>query len=118
MRSADEGPCRDRELAIIRGIARRQKALLARGDLAGVVALQTERQEVLERIQSLDDDGRGLDRRVVGEILETDRGIRLLLLTQLAEIQTKLQTVASLKKLIRSKRPSPTRPPNRVSERA
>jgi hypothetical protein len=97
-------------------IARGQKSLLDRGDFEAVLALQGRRQRLLAGIQSLDGRAAG-ERAAVSEILAVDRTLRLLLASELTDIQRKIQKIASLKRLLHARRPARGRPPRHLSRR-
>ena len=103
-------------LARILEIAREQRECLGRGDLDAVQALQARRQELLAGIQSLDNrDPSG--RETLSEILCLDRQMGCLLLSELVDIQYRIQTIASLRKLLRSRFRAERGPTKHLSRR-
>lgn len=106
---SDDRPPRDATEALesTLSLAREQRRLLSHGNLGGIERLQASRQQLLEHIQSLDAPTPA-QRRLMVEIGNVDREMRLLLASEFADIKGKLKTVTSLRSLIRSrKRPTP-----------
>jgi hypothetical protein len=104
-------------LAGILEIAREQRECLARGDLDAVQQLQARRQELSEGIQSLDSrehDARG----TLSQILRVDREIGCLLSLEMFDIKKKMKTIASLRRLLRSRSPAGRYPPRQLSRHA
>jgi hypothetical protein len=104
-------------LARILEIARRQRELLARGDLDAVQALQEERQRLLAGIQSLDEGARDVERTRSG-IQALDKQIRSIVLSEMAEINEKMKISRTLRRLLRSRSSAPKRPSRHLSRHA
>jgi hypothetical protein len=102
------------KLATLLEIAREQRELLARGDLEALVALQGRRQQLLAGIQSLDEEDRG-DQGAVSEILALDKEMICLLSSELIDIKEKMQKIAPIRKLLRTRPHTGTRPPRHLS---
>lgn len=108
--SAGEG------LTAILEIAKQQRCLLARGDLDAMLDLQAKRQQLLVSVQTVDEP-EGDARRMLSEILRLDREMECLLSMELLDIKEQMKTVASLRKLLRSRSSAGTGPPGQLSER-
>ena len=102
------------KLATLLEIAREQRERLARGDLETLVALQARRQELLAGVQSLDGGDRA-EQGVVQEILALDKEMICLLSSELSDIKEKLQKIAPLRKLLRSRPRAGGRPARHLS---
>jgi len=97
-------------------IANQQRELLACADLEKVKRLQAERQQLLEESQILgaweaDEVG------VCGRILKMDQEIRCLLSSKLVDLEERVQKIARLKKLLRTRQPLLEDHPRRFSRR-
>jgi hypothetical protein len=103
-------------LAGILAIAREQRQLLARGDLEGLQALQSRRQQLSEDIQSLDKGDRDA-RDTLSKILGLDQEMGCLLLAELSETKEKMKNISSLRRLVRSRLPAGRRPLRHLSRR-
>lgn len=93
-----------------------QRSLLDRGDLEAVQALQASRQRLLPGVQSLD-GADGETKSMVSEIRKTDQSLRLLLSSELTDIERKMRKIASLRKLFHARRPARKGSPRYVSRR-
>ena len=102
------------KLATLLEIAREQRELLARGDLESLVALQGRRQQLLAGIQSLDEQDRD-EQGAVAEILALDKEMICLLSSELVDIKEKMQKIAPIRKLLRSRPHTGPRPPRHLS---
>lgn len=105
------------KLAGILEIVREQRERLARGDLDAVGNLQARRQQLTEGIQSLD-SGDGDSRATLSKILHLDQEIRCLLFLEMHDIKEQMKTIRSLRKLLRSRSPTRTRPTRQISRHA
>jgi hypothetical protein len=105
-----------RTLKQILEMALEQRAHLARGDLEAVQELQAARQQLLDGIQSIDGEDPA-ERATVSEILRHDQAIRLLLSSEVTDIQRKMQKITAVKKLLHTRRASRKGTPRYVSRR-
>ena len=104
------------KLTQVLDIAMEQRALLARGDLEAVQALQVTRQQLLEGIQSLDVEDQE-QKAIVEEILKLDKTIHLLLSSEVIDIHRKMLKIKSIKKLFHTRRPTRRGTPRYISRR-
>lgn len=102
-------------LAGILEIAKEQREFLTRGDLDAVQELQARRRQLLEGIQSL--DTRDEDARsTLSKILRLDQEMGCLLSLEMVDTREKMKTIASLRKLLRSRSPAGRHPPRHLSQ--
>ena len=107
---------RIQKLERILEVANQQRELLACADLEAIKRLQAERQRLLEEIQILDAleaDEAG----VCGRILKMDQEIRCLLSSKLVDLEERVQKIARLKRLLRTRQPLLEDHPRRLSRR-
>jgi hypothetical protein len=107
---------RTRRLKEVLDIAREQRVLLDRGDLKAVESLQATRQQLLQGIQSFDAQ-EGEERSIAAEVLRIDQSLRLLLLSEVGEIEKKMQKISAVRKLFHTRRSSRRGTPRYVSRR-
>jgi len=96
---------RTQRLEEILRIARQQRELMRGSDLESISILQQKRQQLLDEIQLL--DGSSPDEKIMtARILEEDREINWLLQSKLLDIQEKMNKLATVRKLLRTHRPT------------
>ena len=101
-------------LAAILEIAREQRKCMGRGDLEAVQELQAKRQELLAGVQSLDRRNRD-EKGTVSEILNLDQEMVCLLLSEVVDIQDRMQKITFLRKLLRTRSRAMRRPTHQLS---
>jgi hypothetical protein len=101
-------------LAAILEIARDQRKCIERGDLEAVQELQGRRQELLAGVQPLDRPD-GQEKGTVSEILNLDQEMVCLLLSEVVDIQDRMQKTAFLRKLLRTRPRVVRRPAHQLS---
>ena len=102
------------QLEEILKIAEYERDLVHGGGVESLTRLQQDRQGIIDSIQNLD-ALTAEEQKVIERILSLDREMRILLLSQLADIKEKITTISHARRVLKSYRTGHPRTSRRLS---